>query len=451
MTAIFPYLLSTALGYLLIRTLFRNQTPVSIYFYFFVSIGAGLGLSTYITFFSFLLFDQLNQFFVLAAHAVILCLFILTGKFLLKLSWKDLFIVRKFCTRELLLFLILIFASVPLLIHCQFYPNGGWDAWSCWNLKARYLFLGGEEWQNMLNPILWRSSPHYPLLLPLINVWGWMFSDQTLPATPMITSVVFTFITSGLLLFSLNEITSKIASALGMLLIAVLPFFVTIGTSQYCDIVLGYFLLGSFVCAILGIRKNSLPLIALSGLFLGFLSFTKPEGTLASLLIVFLFCAYLVLRQTQFTPNFRKIITYFLITFLFSALPTILFQIVYSPGNQTFINGLSSSSDPSNFSRLQLIGSFFLVELGSQKWNGLWIFLGVGIVLMGRKCWQGTTLILPLFFLIYLLTIFFYYFLNTYFAAAWWLSVTLNRILLTLLPSAIFWVFSSLGRLSQEK
>lgn len=31
-------------------------------------------------------------------------------------------------------------------------PHGGWDAWAVWNLKARFVFRGGEAWTNVFSP-----------------------------------------------------------------------------------------------------------------------------------------------------------------------------------------------------------------------------------------------------------------------------------------------------------
>jgi hypothetical protein len=69
--------------------------------------------------------------------------------------------------------LTLGFLAVPLAISAHYYPLGGWDAWSCWSLKAKFIFLGQENWKDVLSPGLWRSNTHYPLLWPLINVWFW--------------------------------------------------------------------------------------------------------------------------------------------------------------------------------------------------------------------------------------------------------------------------------------
>ena len=89
-------------------------------------------------------------------------------------------------------------------------PSGGWDAWSCWNLKAKFIFLGHENWKDVLAPGLWRSNTHYPLLWPLINVWFWDLGGHFDQAVPMLNSIVFALLTAGILLFGLLELTGML-------------------------------------------------------------------------------------------------------------------------------------------------------------------------------------------------------------------------------------------------
>ena len=101
--------------------------------------------------------------------------------------------------------------AVPLTISAYHYPLGGWDAWSCWNLKAKFIFLGGGHWKDMFLPGLWRSNTHYPLLWPLINVWFWDLGGQFNQAVPMFNSILFALLTAGILLFGLLELTGMLS------------------------------------------------------------------------------------------------------------------------------------------------------------------------------------------------------------------------------------------------
>ncbi len=79
--------------------------------------------------------------------------------------------------------------AIPLAISAHYYPLGGWDAWSCWSLKAKFIFLGQENWKDLLAPGLWRSNTHYPLLWPLINVWFWDLAAALIKQSPCLTAL----------------------------------------------------------------------------------------------------------------------------------------------------------------------------------------------------------------------------------------------------------------------
>jgi hypothetical protein len=242
----------------------------------------------------------------------------------------------------------------------------------------------------------------------------------------------------------MGGLKSRIPDAAAMsasALFLTLAFFVKLAISQYSDIELGYFLLAALIC-LLQISSGRKSFILLAGIYCGFLSFTKPEGMIAALILMTLALLYFVWT----IPGYKKekVIPTFLLAAGIAFLPTILFHILYSPGNQTFINGLTSKDHPANFFRFKFIWAFLYEELKSGKWHGIWILLGLGALAGCRRGFRRQAAIIPFFLLSYLAVILVYYFLNTYFKIEWWMQVTLNRILFSLLPTVVFWVFDSL-------
>ena len=156
------------------------------------------------------------------------------------------------------------------------------------------------------------------------------------------------------------------------------------------------------------------------------------------------------LFNRKFIEN-RGNIPLFLAGLIFFSLPTILFYLLYTPSNQTFINGLITPSHPANVVRAQMIGMFLLVELVSNKWNGLWIILAAGLLMSKGRCLKGSMSIVPIFLLFYGLVVATYYFINTYFEIGWWLQVSLNRVLFALLPTVIYWVFGAVWGEAHQK
>ncbi|HPN87776.1 MAG TPA: hypothetical protein PLH56_00355 [Candidatus Omnitrophota bacterium] len=349
--------------------------------------------------------------------------------------------IKKLNIKHLILFFIFIVFLIPTIYTISLYPNGGWDAWAVWNFKARTLFLGQNDWTNIFHPTLWRSSPHYPLFLPLLNVWGWIFSTTPTQNIPILVSILFTTLTLGLLFYSLRNRTPLFFNILLLLALSSSSLFYKFASSQYADIVIGFYLLASFYCLIQAKMKDNKTFALLSGIFLSILSFTKNEGLMASVIIGSLAIPYLLKQRSL---NKKKILLSFFVGVFISCIPFIIFQFFYAPQNLTFINGFESLTKPSDFSRLKAIFMFYFFQLKTFSWNGFWIILLVGLILGKKKMFNAQTIIIPLFLILYggILTL--YYFLNTYFDILWWLSQTFHRIVFSLLPIIFYWLGTSL-------
>ena len=453
MSYLLPYLISFGIGYLLISVLFAKKKNIDFFLHLFLAAGLGLAVSAEITFYSYVLFDRLNTFFVIFSNLAVLLGLITWRLFLSRAYTTPILDIKNIAPKDILAVGFLGFISFSILVtYANFYPLGGWDAWSCWNLKSKFLFLADSSWKNMFSPILWRSSPHYPLLLPLANVWGWIWQREAAHIIPLANSIIFTFLTLGLLFCGLRQFIKTGPAVLGPLLILMVPFAVKLTTSQYCDIIFAYFLLAAFLCLLLSKAGDSRPLALLAGVFLGLLSFTKSEGTASAAVISLLSVAYLFSVKKGRGIFAQTLVVSFLAGLFFSALSTVIFQLQFAPANQTFINGLTSPENPSHFRRFGIIFVFFLFEITSKKWGWVWLLILTGVFLGWRRCFNRQMIIFPLYVLCYGLVVVFYYFLNTYFEILWWLSVTLNRLLFSLLPAMVFWVFYGLfGPTESEK
>ncbi len=442
-----PIGISYLVGHLILDILWYKTTdctPLSLRMP--LAWGLGLGISSYLGFLSFLIVDGFQRIVILYLHALLIIGLIIIRAKLISRQKKSFIPRKKFFTAGNISICCILLCVIPLGIAASHYPWGGWDAWSCWNLKAKFLFLGENHWKNIFSPILWRASPHYPLLLPLTNIWTWIFLQTPSNLGPLTITVLFTLLTSCLLFAGLHYLTKSYSSILASLIITTLPFYVTLAISQYCDNVLAYFLLAALICFLIAVQKGSKSFLLLAGLFTGFMSFTKPEGTIAAILVVILGTIILFAEKKKNLHDGWKPICVFLGGAAIAFLPTMIFKFVYSPGNQTFVNGLFSQEKPVSLDRLKFVLIFFAAELTAKRWNWIWLVLLAGLVLSGKKCFQKGIRIVPGFLFSYLAIIIFYYCLNTYFEIRWWLQVTLNRILFSLLPTFLLWVFYSLWK-----
>jgi hypothetical protein len=419
----------------------------------FLAAAAGWGISGFLTFIGILTLGHWHNGYVLGLHGALLLTLTVFGhpKWIKHfLSLRDHF---RFRQKSCGLWAILALAMLPLWELAQFFPHGGWDAWQVWNFKAKFLFLAGERWRELFDPQLWRSSPHYPLLLPLINVWGWTFTPQAPPAGPMITGFLMTAAITGLIFAILRETTHHDTAILAPLLLITHPFFGLLAISQYSDLLLGYYLLTALLCLLKALNENSQRHALLAGFFLGCLGFTKPEGVIAAGCVLLTLIAQqgrLYLKQDRPAKHLFAIKAV-VSTLTVSSLPLVIFHIFLSPGNQTFVNGWAASPPIPHLERLKFVLVFLLSELEvtglvkwqilSGKWHGVWLALGIGVILGGKHCFRSNLWIIPLSTGLYVTVVVFYYLTNTYFDLSWWLRVSLHRILFSLLPLFVLWTF----------
>jgi hypothetical protein len=167
------------------------------------------------------------------------------------------------------------------------FPHGsGWDAFSIWNLHARFLFLTASHWRSGFSALIPWSHPDYPLLLPaaVAHFWSYLGRDDT--SVPAAIGFLFTFSTVALLFSALSILRGRSAAMLGGLALLTTPFFIELGTSQYADIPLSFFILAAIALLCLHddhagkAAYRSLGLLVLAGLAAGFAAWTKNEGLL---------------------------------------------------------------------------------------------------------------------------------------------------------------------------
>ena len=436
----FGILISLAAGFLFIRQLTAGR--LNFILHILLALALGLGIDGTAAFYTHILLNQPSRWLPIG---IVVLFIIVTSRAAKQRSslFKEIISPLKRLPLNILWGLLALgLLAIPLAVSGHYYPLGGWDAWSCWNLKAKFIFLSQENWKDMLAPGLWRSNTNYPILWPLINVWFWDIGGKFDQAVPMFNSIAVALMTAGILLFSLLELTGNLwVSISAAVLVAALPFNVTLFTSQYSDSLLGLYLLSAFVSLLLGEKYNLPKLKILSMLFLGLMGFTKNEGLIAACVTALGFFWHERSRKKELKP--------LILTFFCALLPAIIFMLFMSPKNEAFINGLASTDKPSSLSRLVMILIYPWFEFISDKWNGLWVLVFGGILLAGKELWQSTLGVIGLSLVFYLAVVMAYYEVNTFFEIGWWLSTTLSRILFAIIPTIVFWI--GMGLLKESK
>jgi hypothetical protein len=440
-----PFILSFLVGMGLLNIIFQKRPHISFLTALCLGGGLGLGTSAYLTFLSYLFVWQLHKPLVVALHVILLGLIIAGHVYRFRKHHIPVWTLAPISRQDIFGFGLLLLMASTVLVNIYIHPYGGWDAWGVWNFKAKFLFEAGLYWENIFHPVLWRSSPHYPLLLPLVNVWGWIFQSSPTHTTTQITTVIFNLLTIGLIFSALKDLTKSWWSCLVVFLFFLQPYFLTLSSAQYADIVLSFYLFAGMLCFMLSLRQGHPAFLLLCGAFLGFLAFVKPEGYVSTGLL----CGIISGLLWRITPGHTRINSlrvFWGSCLLFSVIPFI-FKFFYAPDNMTMINGLTSQAKPSSWPRMQTILSFYWHEIfktGTQGWNGIWIVVLLGLMLGGTRIFRKDVLIIPLFLFGYVSIVTLYYFVNTHFDIDWWLEVSFNRIQLSLLPIILFWCFYSL-------
>ena len=162
-------------------------------------------------------------------------------------------------------------------------PHGGWDGWAIWNMQAR--FLGTSAAHDNFPVFLFYAHSDYPLLVQGFIARIWRATGGQELIVPALTAAVFTFATVGVLVSSLTALKGRARGFLAGILLVNTHFFVVHGASEYADVPIGFYVLSTFVTFALaqrglsgetGATRRWLPL--LPGLAAGLAAWTKNEG-----------------------------------------------------------------------------------------------------------------------------------------------------------------------------
>jgi hypothetical protein len=171
-------------------------------------------------------------------------------------------------------------------------PQGNWDAWSIWNLRAKYLAAPGELPNRAWSAQLTGTHPEYPLLLSGFVARCWAYAHDTPDVVPITTSYLFFL---ALIALAMGALAALRGGSLGLLCGLVLvgtPSLLHEVPAQYADIPLACFYAGTLLFLLL-----DKPVAA--GVFAAFTAWTKDEGFL---FLVVLFAVLAIWRRARLLP-----------------------------------------------------------------------------------------------------------------------------------------------------
>jgi hypothetical protein len=159
------------------------------------------------------------------------------------------------------------------------HSSGGWEALGNWNLRAAFLYRGGQHWQNVFSPLL--ESASSPMLLPCSIARVWHCVGKETQWAPSLLAMFFTFGAAGLLVTALYLLRGEIRGVLACVFLLGTTLWIRHGAYQQADVPVGFFLLSVFILLHLSGQcsaKSSRGLLVLAGLAAGFMVWTKHDG-----------------------------------------------------------------------------------------------------------------------------------------------------------------------------
>jgi hypothetical protein len=309
-------------------------------------------------------------------------------------------------------------------------PQGNWDAWSIWNLRARFLVAGGALPQRAWSPLIDWTHPEYPLLLSSFVARCWTYAGSTADAAPIATSYLFFL---SLISTAAGGLAIWRSRALGLVCgLALLgtPSLLHEVIAQYADIPVACYFAGATMFALL-----DRPLIA--GLFAALAAWTKDEGAL--FLVVFL-VAIAILRREQILLAASGAIP--------GAAATAVFKIALAPAASAFFRQGAPAiwqriGDPGRLG--QILGAF-AHEFGAMSFGWYHPILPVIALAIALRFEIGRRrdLLFTAAILAAMLAGYFGVFLITPNDLKWQLDTSLSRLIVQLWPSLLLIAFAGL-------
>ena len=242
-----------------------------------------------------------------------------------------------------LIFLCVLVALVTRLTRFVFTslnsPFGEIDALITWNLRARFLFFGLDNWKEYFTEKLATSAqPDYPLLLPssIARLWTYFGSDPQV--VPMGIALIFTFSIVGIAIASITILRGTTQGLLAALVLLGTPFLLEHGATQYADIPLAYFFLATLAmfCIYDSFDSSRKGVVILAGILAGFAAWTKNEGVL--FLLVILLVRFLVIVSNRGLRDYFEETKYFFQGLTPILLIILLFKTQVAPSATLFIS-----------------------------------------------------------------------------------------------------------------
>lgn len=305
---------------------------------------------------------------------------------------------------------------------------GTWDAWTIWNLHAKFLSADSTIFKMYEEPVF--TALDYPLFLPSLIAILWKLSGTVSPIEP----IAISFITTLSVLFvayAFLKNHNKFLAIIISLLLASDFVFIQIGAWQYADTLLSLFLLISICLFSEKQKTKTLPFYI--GLFSAACGWIKNEG----ILLFLIFSLFYLIKNIKQISN----IFWYLLGTIIPLSTAFIYKFNFAPQND-FLSQLSTEDIFTRIvdvSRYAAISSYFLIDVLTHHIPFL-VLLSLLFILRKLKPTVAAGVMLSIsaaYFAVYL---------STNSDLMWNLSTSANRLFQHLYPSFIYLALLSLSK-----
>ena len=261
-----------------------------------------------------------------------------------------------------------VLATAFFAEHTLRHPDGGWDAWAIWNLRARFLARGGAGFRAAFSPeILFWAHRDYPLLLPGAVAQAFLLARSESPWVPAAVSYAFAAAAVALLGAAARELRGAGWGSLAALALLSTPCFVGFAANQQADVPVGALLLAACALTAMAVESGQKRALVPAGLAASLAAWTKNEGAL------YLSCLAAALLATRWAPPRERVRG--LLRFGVGALPVLLLVAWFKLriAHESDLFGGASASRILDASRWgELLGALLRRIVYFQDW-ALWL------------------------------------------------------------------------------
>lgn len=320
-----------------------------------------------------------------------------------------------------------VICTAAFVEHTVRLPDGGWDAWMTWNLRARFLVRAADARDAFSPHMLFWSHQEYPWLLPGVVAQVFLLFGESY-AAPAVVAFVFGALLVAILVQSLSALEGRESALLGGVALCSLPCFPTFVANQQADVPLALYVV--IAAALLELFPGDRRAAALCGFAAGLGAWTKHEG---ALYLACLAGGLLLFRRKSFLP------------YLAGALPALAlfcaFKLLVAPHSAFAAPGFAVRAlDPRRW--LQLFALVVRRVVFFQAY-GLWVVAWICALWLARHELRRSPLAAALFAgftacgVIYL---------AVPFPLGWIFRTSADRLFIQLWPSAILLTLPALRR-----